>query len=47
MEAVKKMQMVDLLSQYHKIKEEIDQAILNVVASSAYINGPEIGRAHV
>jgi UDP-2-acetamido-2-deoxy-ribo-hexuluronate aminotransferase len=42
MEAVKKMQMVDLLSQYHKIKNEIDQAILNVVTSSAYINGPEV-----
>ncbi len=42
MEAVKKMQMVDLLSQYHKIKEDIDQAILNVVTSSAYINGPEV-----
>jgi dTDP-4-amino-4,6-dideoxygalactose transaminase len=42
MEAVKKMQMVDLLSQYNKIKNEIDQAILNVVTSSAYINGPEV-----
>lgn len=34
--------MVDLLGQYHKIKDEIDTAILNVVASSAYINGPEV-----
>jgi hypothetical protein len=34
--------MVDLLSQYNKIKNEIDQAILNVVTSSAYINGPEV-----
>lgn len=34
--------MVDLLSQYNKIKTEIDQAILNVVTSSAYINGPEV-----
>lgn len=42
MEAVKKLPMVDLLGQYHKIKDEIDTAILNVVASSAYINGPEV-----
>lgn len=34
--------MVDLGGQYHKIKEEIDSAILNVVASSAFINGPEV-----
>ena len=34
--------MVDLLSQYEKIKPEIDKAILDVVTSSAYINGPEV-----
>ncbi len=34
--------MVDLISQYEKIKPEIDQAVLNVIASSAYINGPEV-----
>ncbi len=34
--------MVDLLSQYEKISEEIDQAVLNVIRSSAYINGPEV-----
>lgn len=42
MEAVKKLQMVDLISQYQKISGEIDQAINNVVLSSAYINGPEV-----
>ncbi len=42
MEAIKKMQMVDLLSQYEKIKPEIDKAIMDVVMSSAYINGPEV-----
>jgi UDP-2-acetamido-2-deoxy-ribo-hexuluronate aminotransferase len=42
MEAVKKMQMVDLISQYQKIQDEIDTAIKNVVLSSAYINGPEV-----
>lgn len=34
--------MVDLLGQYNKIKNEVDQAILDVVRSSAYINGPEV-----
>jgi UDP-2-acetamido-2-deoxy-ribo-hexuluronate aminotransferase len=36
------IQMVDLLGQYHNIKTEIDQAILDVVASSQFINGPEV-----
>lgn len=36
------IQMVDLLGQYHNIKDEIDAAILDVVQSSAYINGPEV-----
>jgi UDP-2-acetamido-2-deoxy-ribo-hexuluronate aminotransferase len=40
--AVKKIQMVDLISQYEKIQPEIDNAILSVVRSSAYINGPEV-----
>ena len=34
--------MVDLVSQYEKMKEEIDSAILNVVRSSSFINGPEV-----
>lgn len=34
--------MVDLLSQYEKIKPEVDQAVLDVIESSAYINGPEV-----
>jgi dTDP-4-amino-4,6-dideoxygalactose transaminase len=34
--------MVDLLGQYNHIKEEVDAAILDVVQSSAYINGPEV-----
>jgi len=37
-----KIQMVDLLGQYEKIKTEIDSAVLNVIRSSAYINGPEV-----
>ena len=39
---MRKIQMVDLVSQYEKIKPEIDNAILNVVQSSAYVNGPEV-----
>ena len=34
--------MVDLVGQYQKIQGEVDQAILDVVRSSAYINGPEV-----
>lgn len=34
--------MVDLKSQYEKIKPEIDQAIQDVVNSTAFINGPAV-----
>ena len=34
--------MVDLQSQYEKIKPEIDKAINDVVTSAAFINGPEV-----
>ncbi|MCA6364560.1 MAG: DegT/DnrJ/EryC1/StrS family aminotransferase [Bacteroidetes bacterium] len=36
------MQMVDLLGQYEHIQAEIDAAVLGVIRSSAYINGPEV-----
>ncbi|MGQ1927749.1 DegT/DnrJ/EryC1/StrS family aminotransferase [Ornithobacterium rhinotracheale] len=39
---MQKIQMVDLVSQYHKIKPELDKKIIEVVESSAYINGPEV-----
>ena len=39
---MKKIQMVDLGSQYQNIQEEIDNAVLNVIRSTAYINGPEV-----
>lgn len=39
---MRKIHMVDLLSQYQKIKPEIDKAVLDTIASSAYINGPEV-----
>lgn len=34
--------MVDLGAQYEKIQKEIDEAVLNVVRSTQYINGPEV-----
>lgn len=40
--SMKQIQMVDLQGQYHKIKDQIDQSILEVIESSAYINGPEV-----
>ncbi|MGI8640573.1 MAG: DegT/DnrJ/EryC1/StrS family aminotransferase [Pyrinomonadaceae bacterium] len=36
------IQMVDLKGQYEKIKYEIDEAVINCVASTAYINGPQV-----
>src|SRR3989344_6870385 len=38
----KKIQMVDLKSQYEKIKIEVDAAIQNVLDNTAFINGPEV-----
>lgn len=34
--------MVDLKGQYIKIKNEVDKAIIDVVESSAFINGPQV-----
>ncbi len=39
---MKKIQMVDLHSQYLKIKNEIDNAIQQVIDSCAFINGPAV-----
>ena len=39
---MKKIQMVDLKGQYNKIKEEVDQSVLEVLDSTAYINGPKV-----
>ena len=36
------MQFRDLKKQYAVLKDEMDQAILDVVASSAYILGPKV-----
>ncbi len=34
--------MVDLRRQYEKIQPEIDEAVLNVIRSTKYINGPDV-----
>lgn len=34
--------MVDLKQQYRKIKSEVDAAVLGVIESSAFINGPQV-----
>lgn len=36
------IQMVDTLTQYHKIKPEVDKAVLEVLESSAFINGKPV-----
>jgi UDP-2-acetamido-2-deoxy-ribo-hexuluronate aminotransferase len=36
------IQMVDLKRQYHKIKNEVDEAVLNVIGSTAFINGKPV-----
>lgn len=36
------MQMVDLKTQYHHIKEEIDKAVIDCISSTAFINGPAV-----
>lgn len=39
---MRKIQMVDLKSQYEKIKTKIDSAIASVIESTAFINGQEV-----
>ena len=36
------IQMVDLKSQYLKIKKEIDKEVLDTINSTKYINGPKV-----
>ena len=36
------IQMVDLKRQYYKIKKEVDEAVLNVIESTAFINGKPV-----
>ena len=34
--------MVDLVSQYNKIKPEVNKALEGVMNSAAFVNGPEV-----
>lgn len=38
----KQIQMVDLKGQYHRLKEEIDAAMQEVMENSSFINGPQV-----
>ena len=40
--STKKIQMVDLKSQYEKIKNEVDKGIQEVINTTAFINGPAV-----
>ena len=42
--ALKNLQMVDLKGQYLKIKDEIDEVVLEVISSSKYIKGPYVAQ---
>lgn len=39
---MKEIRMVDLKGQYEKIKEEVDAAVVSVMESSAFVNGPQV-----
>ena len=39
---MKKIQMVDLITQYEKIKPAVDSAIQNVISNAQFINGPDV-----
>ena len=39
---MKKIQMVDLKGQYKDIKDRVDQSVLDVIGSTAFVNGPEV-----
>jgi UDP-2-acetamido-2-deoxy-ribo-hexuluronate aminotransferase len=41
---MRKIQMVDLKSQYEKIQHEIDTRVLDVIRSTQYINGPAVNQ---
>lgn len=39
---MRSIQMVDTKTQYHKIKEEVDKAVIDVLESTAFINGKPV-----
>jgi UDP-2-acetamido-2-deoxy-ribo-hexuluronate aminotransferase len=43
-DVMRPIQMVDLKQQYQKIKSEVDAAVMDVLESCAFINGPQVQR---
>lgn len=39
---MRKIQMVDLKGQYEKIKDQVNNGVMSVIESTAFINGPEV-----
>ena len=39
---MKKIQMVDLQSQYDRIKDEINKSVIGVMQDATFINGPTV-----
>ncbi|MBL4663338.1 MAG: aminotransferase class I/II-fold pyridoxal phosphate-dependent enzyme, partial [Flavobacteriaceae bacterium] len=39
---MRKIQMVDLKGQYAQIKEQVDASVIEVIESTAFINGPQV-----
>ena len=39
---MRKIQMVDLKGQYEHIKEQVDASVIDVIESTAFINGPQV-----
>jgi UDP-2-acetamido-2-deoxy-ribo-hexuluronate aminotransferase len=39
---MKKIEMVDLIGQYEKIKPEVDQAVIEIMNNASFINGPTV-----
>lgn len=42
MKFMREIRMVDLISQYKKIEDEVNQAVINVMNRAAFIKGPEV-----
>tara|TARA_B100001250_G_C19735876_1_gene760746 strand:+ start:276 stop:533 length:258 start_codon:yes stop_codon:yes gene_type:complete len=47
MRFMKNIQMVNLKSQYEKIKEDIDSAVIKTIESTSYINGPTVSEFRI
>ena len=41
---MKKIEMVDLRGQYHKIQSKVDDSVLKTINSASFINGPQVKR---